>query len=246
MEKKKEKFESTVTLQRIAALIHNPYFQQEVEKLRDKYEISKKIINTDKEIDEIMTMEITNDTLDTWFSNDLADTKSKIKRDVWVMLLQFQLPPALFRRVYGYVITLHNYWIDFSIKSAILSVRTVGEMPIQLTLQLDPWTNKRQWNDMWERTISKIVKEYRKDVIGIGELSTKRSTIKSYLEQMRRWGEWYQYSEVEGLGPIKALQKWEDNHPEQIGKYDFSTVTHATQEFERIISPIPISEVEFT
>lgn len=174
----------------------------------------------------------------------IYDTEIPLEKEVLTLLQRFGLPEAIFDRVLQYVLTLDKGWLDpLEFEPAVyFNIDATKGFPL-LTItvaRLGLWISDKEWARIWKDRVKPHLASLRrrfKAQLGTTEPSKKRMTLKAYSEQMRRWSEWYQLSEIQGLGPTKALEEWERKHPDQCGKYDLSTVTHAIEEFREIITP---------
>jgi len=251
----KRKLKATRELQRIAALPYNPYFEEDVKRIRRKHAIPP---------DRKGAME--------WFYTDyslkhgkmayplflpkgeypffetgesIADTEVPLERDVVALLWRFRLPEMVFESVLQYVLTGDEIFLDPlvfepNVECDFDTRKGLPELTVTIT-GLDPWATKKQWEEIWDckiRPILERAKDICEDVLNLTEPAKKRPTLGSYRKQMQVYSEWYQLSEIQGFGPTKALEKWEKDHPDQCGHYDPSTITHAIKEFRRIITPI--------
>lgn len=170
------------------------------------------------------------------------DTALAFYKDIDVLLDKYSLPHSLYWEVI-YILVTDDYEIlvadliepKVEIDTSQPDLQPDSYYPItNISISvLTPYLSKKQWDKIWHQYLASYFKVKR---------SRKRATIKSYTEQMKRWAEWYQLSELQGYGPKKTLDLWEDNHPDEKRKYDQSTVTKAIQEFVRIITPKPITD----
>ena len=154
-------------------------------------------------------------------------------RDIGNLLERFRLPVQIRYNVLRYISTGKKEWLDLLepwVKCEIDLTTDIPEFRITVGGFI-PWITKKQWLAIWNTY-------YKTEVSHISQSARKRATTKSLREQMQRWSEWYQLSETHGLGPVQALNRWESEHPDECGKYDLSTVTHAIQEFREIINPL--------
>jgi len=118
---------------------------------------------------------------------------------------------------------------DESVQFFSVTIATIG-----------PWISQKQWVAILDTYIQPQMKKHAsffKKVWGVASPARKRSTLEAFSEQMQRYSEWYQLSEAQRLGPKRALDKWEESHQDQTGKFDISTVTKAVSEFQDIVSP---------
>lgn len=168
-----------------------------------------------------------------------------------ILLQRFRLPKYVFRNVHQYVLTGYKIMLDPSRLAPKvefeLNVITKGLPEWKVTITgLGPWATKKQWAEIWDSKVKQRVEEARKtceEVDGIAELGRKRATLEAYSEQMRRWSEWYQLSEIQRLGPKQALDKWllDEDRADQWNPdepFALSTVTKAIDEFRDIITPL--------
>jgi hypothetical protein len=259
----KKKLEATQHLQRIAALPYNPYFEGEVQKIRKEYAIPA---DCKKAWDWFFKNHHTGGLRAAWplfntetfplfeTSQSINRTEVPLEQDVVRVMERFQLPSYVFYRILQYVLLKDKRCLDPQIfdPNAVFEPvirRGIPEWKITIT-GVYPWTKQKKWDEIWfeiqkkwddfaDGTFEKIIQALKSGT------STKRPAIESYHEQMKRYSEWYQLSEIEGLGPVKTLKRWEEKHPEEVDPddpIDPSTVTHAIQEFREIITPITIKD----
>ena len=266
----KKKLETTLQLQRLAALPYNHYFEAEVVKLHNKYAVPEDPRQADDWLDnqlreelgigpEIMpslrgmldsaTFHHGNEaltvlemialrehprTISTRFKKDTDwSWNNPLFRDIGNLLERFRLPVQMRYSVLRYISTGKKEWLDLLEPWFKCEIDLTTDIPeFRVTVGgFIPWITKKQWLDIWNTL-------YEKGVSHISQSARKRATAKSLREQMQRWSEWHQLSETHGLGPVQALNRWESEHPDECGKYDLSTVTHAIQEFRKIITPL--------
>lgn len=269
----KKKLKATEQLKRIAALPHNPYFHEEVVKLREKYAVPEDLREANDWLDSQLRKEvdISVETMGSLrglltsptFSHGNATLKviemfalrehprtysAKLKKysgesdwpyqtslfkDISNLLKVFRLPIQMLYNVLRYISTGKKEWLDILepwVKCEIDQTERIPEFRITVGGFI-PWITKKQWIEIWNRCF----------VTESGHLfqsARKRATAKSFNEQMQRWAEWYQLSETQGLGPVEALKRWEEEHPDEYGKFDQSTVNHAVEDFHKIITPV--------
>lgn len=257
----KKKLRMARQLQRIVALPYNPYLDEQVGEIRQKYSIP---VDRKKASD--------------WFYLEYAmsyrkcayplfiprgqalflqskevktiyDTEVPLEREILILLQRFQLPDYVFESLLRYVIGDDKISLDplaFEPKVEFDWDYRKGLPELKVTIAgLSHLTTEKQWKQIWNRQVKQRInraKEDYKEVFGIAGSSRKRITLESYREQIKRWSEWYQLSEIQGLGPTGALKKWEKDHPDECGKFEVSTVTHAIKEFGEIIRPSSLAE----
>lgn len=256
MDTEEIKSEAGLQLEQVAAMPYNPYLKEEVQKIRQKYSIPKDYEKACdwfyhehapgnlKSIFSLFSPGARDPILRSETGEDLYETEVPLEQDVWRLLLQFRLPLYVFRNLLLYILTNDEIWIDIvafapKIEFATDFKRGLPDLKVTIT-RLGAWTTKKQWDELWYRKVEPEVARLRsvyEEMLGAIDLPKKRSTLKSYREQMQRWAEWHQLSKIDGLGPAKALTKWLNDHPDQWDRYDASTVTHATKRFEQIIAP---------
>jgi len=258
--------EATRELQRIVALSYNPYFEEEVKKIRQTYRVPtgdlekalnwyifKYAIKYGKSTYPLSTPKSSSPWLEFLLGAEelkhIYDTEVPLEQDILLLLGHFQLPGTAFHNVLLYILTDDGLWLDPYFFAPNVEVKwDTRKMLPELTVTvtgLGPWATKKQWEDIWDGRVKQEVEiagKACKEVYGTAKPGKKRATLKSYIEQMQRWSEWYQLSETRGLGPAKALDKWDEDHPDQYGNFDLSTVTHAIGEFKKIITPVRIED----
>ncbi len=262
-----KKLEATLQLQCIAALPYNHYFEDEVKKLQLKYDISEDLLEATKWFRnqhirynesgssllsnkyftlDILGLEALHLAISLRSVEELINTRVPLEKDILGLLPRFRLGLRIFGAVLGYILTREKSWLEPSSWEPRTSYKlyNVGGVPeLSILITLSPWTTKERWVEIWQ----KIVRGSRKSLrifdkqAYLGEPAKKLGTVISLGKEMKRWSEWYQLSEIEGLGPTKTLEKWLKGHPSQYDKYDVSTVTHAIQDFKNIINPLPQS-----
>lgn len=170
----------------------------------------------------------------------LLDTEVPLEIDLIAILRRYGLPLHTFYYTLDYIlsgsafhVSAYNYWFQ-SVRP--LYHKLTGDDELTVCVTLHPWDNKHTWDSCWS-PVSRFLKNLR-ILRGITEPSTKRSSVWSYWWQIVRFAQWYQLSEIQGLGPTEALKQWEKDHPEQGGKFDLSTVTKGLSTFRRVIAPV--------
>ena len=196
----------------------------------------------------------------------IYDSEDQLEQAVLRILEDFRLPPRMFSHVLTYIL-IDNAQVAFCHvwSEPILSLKFEkcrGEFEFTATIQnVNLHTSKKVWLAIYDAMITGMKKseqkmlercslceniEYCANALGIfgTSFSKKRSTLASYETQMRRWAEWYQLVEIEGLPIGDALDKWLQSHPEQDSRkgIDESTVSKAVGEFRKIITPITIQD----
>ena len=256
---KKEQLQANRQLQRIAALPYNHYIEQECKKIRQKYTFSG--LNEEKAYEHyFQQVKKYRKSAYPLFSTDNVfafleptyETEVPLEQEVLTLLRRFQLPVHAFLSVLLYIVTGRKSWL-FELLFASPEVKVIWDYKKALSVAnvtitgLNLWTTKKQWEQIWDNEVKQKVNAMRKALerqYGVSELGRKRCTLEAYNEQIHRWWEWYQLSEIEGLGPKRALNKWEESHPESRPKknkrreFDLSTVTKAIKDFGDIITPI--------
>lgn len=172
------------------------------------------------------------------------ETKNEIEKAIYYILARYQLPMSQFWNI---ALCLFENDPCFDLPTDLPTVRKSHFDPVMgrtdiIVEELEVWTTKQQWEALWDTQVMPLIKKLR-DSQGIGMIP-KKIMVPSVIKQMDRWAEWYFLSEREGLGPAKALEKWEKTHQDEGKTFDHSTVIHAIQEFRRIITPLPESEAE--
>lgn len=169
----------------------------------------------------------------------LVDTEVPFELDLIGILRRYGLPLSTFYYALGYTLSgdtfdvaPHRYWFK---NVRFLHHNITGEDELTVCVTLHPWDNRQAWNLCWPQ-VSRALKNLCR-LRGISKPSTKRNTVFSFWFQIVRWGEWYHLSEIQKLGPVRALKKWEEHYPKQAGRFDLSTVTHAIKRFRQIITP---------
>ncbi len=171
------------------------------------------------------------------------DTDIPIEKDIFVFMRRYQLPIRAFMDVLEYVLTgemkspSQQHWN----KPRLRSIPEMLDKRLTLKVFIDGITSettRKQWVELWNDKIASYFNTLKE--LGAIEVPPRKVGLQSMEAEMKRWSEWYQLSEIQGLGPVKALEKWEKDHPEQAEAkvFDQSTVTHAITEFREIITPI--------
>lgn len=258
----KKKLEATRQLQRVAALPYNHYFEEELQKIRNKYgisEISRGYCFEDpslkdlKDLDcrEHHTLLVENGTIEVILPARSTGVKGHLISDIDQLLSKFGLPSAVFFTIFYYLFTgepqeiftwmAHDLGAKVSFGHEVIDPgeRARDEIDeyqetVTVTVELSRWCSKELWEQIWDHHLEKELLKLRG-----GEHRARKVTLTSGMQkQMKRYSEWYQLSEIQRLGPVKALSRWEENHPSEYGKFDQSTITHAIKEFREIITPI--------
>ncbi len=145
----------------------------------------------------------------------LVDTEVPLELDLIGILRRYGLPLSTFYYALGYTLSgdtfdvaPHRYWFP---NVNFLYHNITGEDELTVRVTLHPWDNRQTWNSCWP-VVNRALKNLRVSR-GLSELSTKRNTVYSFWFQIVRWGEWYHLSEIQKLGPVRALEKWEEHYP---------------------------------
>ncbi|MFC2012642.1 hypothetical protein ACFLVU_05880 [Chloroflexota bacterium] len=249
----KKQLESTLQLQRIAAIPYNPNLRRDIELIRIKYGLDKydgdeawkwyaEQINPVGVRSTLHYLVAKPDWDVRSYMEHPFETDIDIEQDIGTLLSRYQLPISQFIQIIYYATYGYPYSLEMlkAFKPGVLKVYSVqielGRVEIIIGY-LTPWTTKKEWNEIWDKDVLPIIKDL-KQTQGI-KLQARKATLFTMITQIERWSEWYELSEIQGLGPTKALREWEKINPTEAGKFDQSTVTHAVKEFERIITPIP-------
>ena len=262
----KTKLDTTLQLRRVAALPYNPYFEQRIIGIRKKYGISETARSyhfIDPSLEKYIGGDHVNVEESTLIGEDITITlpskssgiKGQLPSDINQLLADFGLPAAIFDSIFYYVFTNHKSsisdWVAHDVGASITFGEDVhfgeeesdGETneseELTVEIKLSRWSTKKTWNRLWDNHIKAEISKLQGTQ---GQLAKKANLSSTTRKQIERWAEWYQLSEVQGLGPVRALGKWEEDHLGQEGKFDLSTITHAIQEFKGIITPTPIED----
>ncbi len=168
----------------------------------------------------------------------LLDTKLPLELDIIAILRKYNLPLFVFYNILDYTLSGRRCDLVWGLillpEARLYFNQLTGEDELTVAIPLHPWDNQDSWNSRW-RSVKRALQDVRISR-GINEPSTKRASIGSYWQQVVRSAEWYKLSEVQGLGPTKALARWEEIYPDRRGECDQSTVTKAIKEFTKITS----------
>jgi hypothetical protein len=264
----KEKLEGTRQLPRIVALAFNPYSRHDVWKLRQKYLVPEfgafcppyETTGTAlkktwkwyrayiKDYDKCAPTRYAHRYGKSKSSSKegrgfkgILNTEVPFERELIALLERYQLPLILFDNLLLYALT--EWPFAFSRHAVGPSVKMESDLAkiwpvLTVTVnRIGPWTTKKQWVDIWDNKIKHKLMELKETLrqhVDIEEPGRKRAS----REILHRWLQWFMLSEMTGLGPAKALDEWEQEHPDQKGIFDQSTVTHGIAEFREIITPI--------
>jgi hypothetical protein len=185
--------------------------------------------------------------IDEELAKAIMDTEVPLERDVVELLRRFQLPRSAFYGVMRHILLDANVWEPsywFPLQVYLDLEEHLRRKDLTVTVAgIGPWTTKMQWEAIWHGI--EVAVENHSEFFHMEKPSKKHATIESYQEQMQRWADWYELSQIQGMGPTEALKKWIKDNPEQAytpdgeAKYDVSTVTKAIQEFREIMTPLP-------
>jgi hypothetical protein len=179
--------------------------------------------------------------------SEFIDTEVPLEQRLLVLMDDFGIPFTMFFPVMKYVASGEKKYLQTNVVYHLTPDLTLhadrGEYELTITVDnVGIWTTKKDWEALWDDYVKDELKELKRFILdgeGVKVAGTKAS-LKYYRKQMERWSEWYQLSELQGYGPKKALELWEEKYPKQRGKYDLSTVTKAVRDFRQIITPQPI------
>lgn len=181
--------------------------------------------------------------------------KAPLKRDVNYLLARFGLPVQAFRIVMRYLLwgdDIHwthyidrdtgtlRIWDPFELYVTVRDDRERFSIKVTVS-RVGPWTSKRQWDSIWNMKVKPRMEKYKdlyEHLTRIRLPGKKSAIFASCCEQMQRYSEWYQLSQIEGMGPKRALDEWERRNPSLMGVFELSTVTKAIKEFQEVITPV--------
>ncbi|MDD5703802.1 MAG: hypothetical protein PHU23_17345 [Dehalococcoidales bacterium] len=238
---------------RIYALPYNPYFKDDVKQMRSYLELPEDGISDNQQAWTWLEKNLTDKRPKPWFLPKPTPSDEKLWKSeipIWkvaiYLIARYGLPFRMRSNIGLYVVTnnvrfLINWRgldVDFAINMKAAKLQLV------ITVDgVDEWTMEEQWHEVWEYWVKPL-----KRSLGEPAPANKRPGYgKALQERIKRYSEWYQLSELDGLGPAEALEKWEgqQSHLDYVkhrksGKhYDVSTVTKAIEEFRKLITPIP-------
>ena len=243
-----EERQPSIDWPRIYALPYNHFFENELKQMRSYLELPEEGISDRQQAWAWLEKHLTGKRPQPWFElkpspldEKLWQTEVPLWKVAIYLIDKYGLPLRMRSSIGLYVVTnderFLTSWrgldVDFAMnmKAAKLQlVITVGG--------IDAWTTEKQWHDVWERWVKPLKRN-------LGETipANKRTGYgKTLQERIKRYSEWYQLSErttlgKTTLGPAKALRQWEEQHQNERGKYDISTVAKAVKEFRRLITP---------
>ena len=229
----------------LAALPFNPYFEEEVKRIRKEYNIPDKW-------EEALYWYY--DHLRTYTQDKkqktIFDTTIPLEKEIIVLLVRFGLPFTRFWTTLYYIILNRKIFLDpkYATEPSVDIKPDYEWSTLELRVnvsRINIWTTKKQWTNIWNQIKFNLedLEEVYREKFGIVVSGRKSASPVLLLEQMKRWSEWYQLSEIQRLGPVRALGRWEEDHPDERGKFDLSTVTKAIGNFREIITPIPIEDL---
>ena len=259
MQKRKPSPPITWRLKCISALPYNPNFAEEVTKLRQKYQIpgdsdkaSRWFLRLLKKYEKsAYAMSFDKDEFPSLADRALENvlqTEIPIELDILMLLKRYCLPLGMYFMVTEHVLSGIEVWLYPFLprpKSKCEFDFTRGEPELKATITgITFLTTKKEWDFIWDNRVKQYLKALRAQLLGVTEPANKRTTLLSLAGQIKRWSEWYQLVEIEGLPIGKALRRWEGSHPEQVpaNGFDESTVSKAISEFRKIITPISIKD----
>jgi len=228
---------------RIYALPYNPFFKDELKQIRTYLELPEDGISDNQQAWAWLEKHLTGKP-QSWFlqkptlsDEKLWETEAPLWKVAIYLIDKFSLPLRMRSNIGLYVVInderfLTNWRgldVDFAINMKAAKLQLV------ITVDgIDAWTTEEQWHEVWEHWVKPL-----KRSLGEPAPANKRPGYgKALQERIKRYAEWYDLSEKPpGIGPAKALRKWEDDHPDDISEYDISTVTKAVKEFRRLITP---------
>lgn len=247
-----EKKEPSIDWRRIYALPYNHFFKDEVILMRSYLKLPEVGISDSQQAWAWLEKHLTEKKPQPWFLRKpshsyegLWKTEVPLWKTAIYLIAKFRLPLRMRSNIGLYVVTDNEEFlinwrgldVDFAINMKAAKLQLV------ITVDgVDEWTTERQWRDVWKYWVKPLKRNLGEPVpanrrAGYGRILQKR--IKQYAE-------WYQLSELQGLGPAKALEIWErqQEHQDYMERrkskkpYDVSTVTKAVKKFRRLITPI--------
>jgi hypothetical protein len=258
-----DQLESTLQLKRLVAMEYNPYLLKDIKTIRARHGLDNMSPDEAWEYYEReMRRHHHRSSLDYWEKfrskkdgkihartmEHFLDYNIEIEKDIALLLSKYSLPNVAFITIFESVLSgqpasIHprgfqptfnwpkpGMWKYLDTYRTTLSINNVR-----------PWISKKDWLNLWNEEIGPFIKEWSK-WLGLNRYSRKMN-LNSLVQQMKRNYEWYELSEIQGLGPERALVKWEEDNPDKINPdkpIDLSTVLKAIKEFRKIITPVVI------
>lgn len=254
-------------LARIFALPYNQYFRQDIERIRNKYKIFREardycfvdpslsdsscFLKGGSELPQSLLVEIG---VHLYMPVDKSNIECHICKDIKEIMNRFGLPNSSLDEIFYHLFFLNNLHemvigmeydvIGYSIIEEVTTLDDSGHFreelkeKLKITLEISRWITKKDWVHIWDDKVKPKLSKLR----DASKYSRRSGSPHFVRRQMKRWSEWYQLSQLQGHGPKKALELWEDSHPDEGHKYDQSTVTKAIREFEEIITPRSVTD----
>ena len=230
---------------RIYALPYNHFFKDELKQMRSYLELPEDGISDIQKAWAWLEKHLTGKRPQPWFElkpspldEKLWQTEVPLWKVAIYLIDKYGLPLRMRSSIGLYLVTndekFLTSWrgldVDFSINMKAAKLQLV------ITVDgVDAWTTEEQWHEVWKHWVKHLKRN-------LGETipSNKRAGYGRVLqERIKRDAEWYQLSELDGLGPAKALKTWDKCHPDESGKYNESTLNKAVSRFSKLITPIP-------
>lgn len=159
-----------------------------------------------------------------------------------LLIADFGLPLRMRNNIGLYLVTNDEKfltgWKGLDIDFAINVKAAKPQLAITVD-GIDAWTTEQQWREVWDNWIKPLKRNLGEPI----PANKRTGRGKNLQERIKTMAEWYELSELDGLGPAKALEKWEEQHLDYVEHrkskklYDVSTVTKAVEEFRRLITP---------
>ncbi|MFC2003865.1 hypothetical protein ACFLV4_08015 [Chloroflexota bacterium] len=167
----KEELKLTKELQRIAALPHNHFFEEEAQKLRQEYAIPADYmeawdwffqVHAASGLRAAWPLFDTNPLLMNATAKTVYDTEVPLEEDIVLLMKHFRLPAHVFYRLLQYVLLNDKQFLDPQLFAPHVEFepdprRGLPEWKLTIT-GISPWTTKIQWDEIWDDAVKKAVK----------------------------------------------------------------------------------------
>jgi hypothetical protein len=242
-----EEKQPSIDWRRIYALPYNHFFKDKVKQMRSYLKLPENGISENQQAWAWLEKHFTEKRPQPqpWFLPKPAPSDEKLwetEVPLWkvaiYLIAEFGIPLRMRSNIGLYVVTNNErFLINWRGLDVNFSVNIKAAKPqLFITVDgVDAWTTEEQWHEVWEHWVKPLKRN-----LGEPVPANKRPGYgKALQERIKRYSEWYQLSELDGLGPAEALKTWDKRHQNDAGKYNESTVSKTVHEFRKLITPIP-------
>lgn len=241
-----EENQPSIDWSRIYALPYNHFFKDKVKQMRLYLGLPENGFSNDQKAWEWLEKHLTEQQSKPWYfqkpaslDEKLWETEVPLLKAAIYLILESGLPLRMRSNIGLYIVTNNEKYLTNWRGLNITVAPNMKSARVQLAITvdgIDEWTTEQQWREVWEHWVKPGSR-----MLGEPVPPNKRPGYgKKLQERIKRYAEWYQLSELDGLGPAEALKIWDKHYPNEAGNYNESTVSKAVSRFGKLITPISL------